>query len=113
MRVNLKPNPRLAVSNEYTYLSVSPDTGNKSTKMYTLTTDYNFTPDLWLRLITQFNSSNDRVYVYGLFGWRFAPPFGAVYIAYTADRFDNPLDVKSMENQRTLFVKITVPLSLK
>lgn len=113
LRANLKPNPRLAVSNEYTYLSVSPDTGNKSTRMYTLTTDYNFTPDLWLRVITQFNSNNDRVYVYGLFGWRFAPPFGALYIAYTADRFDDPLDVKSMENQRTLFAKITVPLSLK
>lgn len=113
LRANLKPNPKLAVSNEFTYLAVSPDPDKKSTRMYNLTTDYNFTPDLWLRLITQFNSNNDRVYVYGLFGWRFAPPFGALYIAYTADRFDDPLDVKSMENQRTLFVKVTVPRSLK
>lgn len=112
LRVNLKPSPKLAVSNEFTYLIVSPDPNNQSIKLYLLTTDYNFTPDLWLRLITQFSSRNVRIYVYSLFGWRFAPPFGALYIAYTADRFDEPLELTSKENQRTLFVKLTVPISL-
>ena len=80
-----------------------------------LTTDYNFTPDLYLRIFTQYNSRNDRFYLYGLFGWRFSPPFGALYVAYTADRFDryddllNPLP---REDQRAFFVKLTVPLSL-
>ena len=112
LRVNLKPSHKLAVSNEFTYLIISPDPENQSTKMYLLSTDYNFTPDLWLRFISQFSSRNDRIYVYSLFGWRFAPPFGALYIAYTTDRFDDPIELTKKENQRTLFVKLTVPISL-
>ena len=111
-RVSLKPTQKLAVSNEFTYLTVSPDTNNRSTEIYLATADYNFTPDLWLRLIAQYSSRNDRLYVYSLFGWRFAPPFGALYIAWTADRFDDPLVLTSKENQRTLFVKFTIPVSL-
>ena len=115
LRGNLKPNRKLAFSYEFTYFSLSPDPDGRSTKIHFLTTDYNFTPDLWLRLITQYSSRTDRLYLYGLFGWRFAPPFGALYVAYTADRFDryddllNPLP---REDQRAFFVKLTVPLSL-
>ncbi len=115
LRGNLKPNRKLAFSYQFTYFSLSPDPDNRSTKIHFLTTDYNFTPDLWLRLITQYSSRNDRFYLYGLFGWRFAPPFGALYVAYTADRFDryddllNPLP---REDQRAFFVKLTVPLLL-
>jgi hypothetical protein len=113
LRVNLKPSSRLSLSQEYNYLEVSPDPRKQSTQNYLLTTDYNFTPDLWLRFITQYSSRNDRVYAYGLWGWRFAPPFGALYLAYTADRYDDPLDAAPSEKQHTLFLKLTVPLSLK
>jgi hypothetical protein len=112
LRVNLKPSPKLTISNEFDYLDISPDQNQQSTRLYLLTTNYNFTPNLWLRLIMQFNKSNDRGYVYGLFGWRFAPPFGVLYIAYTDDRFNDPLDVQSIEHQRTLFLKVAVPVSL-
>ena len=32
-----------------------------------------FTPDLFVRLFTQHRTENNRIYVYGLFGWRFTP----------------------------------------
>jgi hypothetical protein len=43
-----------------------------------LTLNYNFTNDLWIRLFAQNSTGDKRIYVYGLFGWRFKPPFGAV-----------------------------------
>ncbi len=101
-----------------TRLHFSPDPTRQSTYLYDLTSDYNFSPDLWLRLTSQYNSRNGRMYVYGLFGWRFAPPFGALYVAYTADRFDildgmGRLDpLAGRENQRAFFVKLTLPVAL-
>jgi hypothetical protein len=114
-RANIKPNNKLAVSYEVTHLTLSPDPERQQTNLHFLTTDYNFTPDLWLRLFTQYNTRNDRVYVYGLLGWRFSPPFGALYLAYTADRFDTEDELllrPGREKQRTFFLKLTVPLDL-
>jgi len=115
MRVYLKPKHKLALSYKFTYFTLSPDPSGRSTRLHFLTADYNFTPDIWLRLITQYSSRNDRVYVYGLFGWRFASPFGALYLAYTADRFDaedDSLSLPAREKQGTFFAKFTVPLEL-
>lgn len=115
LRGKLKPTDNLSLSYSFNRLNFSPDPNRRSTNFHILTGDYNFTPDLWLRLFTQYNSRNDRFYLYGLFGWRFAPPFGALYLAYTKDRFDtfddllNPLTSK---DERAFFVKLTVPLSL-
>jgi uncharacterized protein DUF5916 len=115
LRTNLKPSRKIAFSYAITYLTLSPDPDRRSTKNHNLSTDYNFTPDIWLRLISQYSTRNDRFYLYGLFGWRFSPPFGALYLAYTADRFDqfdDLLDPVYREKQRAFFVKLTVPLSL-
>jgi len=115
LETRFKPTGKLALQYRLRYLNLSPDPEERSTTQHVMTGDYNFTPDLYIRLFTQFNSRNDRFYLYGLFGWRFSPPFGALYLAYTADRFDlfdDLLEPVSREDQRAFFVKLTVPLSL-
>ena len=111
----LKLNNSLSLSHQFQVVRFSPDTRNRNAVVNILSGDYNFSTDIFLRLFTQHNSGNDRIYVYGLFGWRFIPPFGAFYLAYTADRFDKlddnylPID---RENERSFFVKLTVPIEL-
>ncbi|MEA1996326.1 MAG: DUF5916 domain-containing protein [Gemmatimonadota bacterium] len=117
-RSQFKPSDRLDLAYRFRHLSLSPDLNGRSTVQHVVTMDYNFTPDLYLRLFLQSNSSNDRFYLYGLFGWRFAPPFGALYLAYTADRFDQLEQdlglpqVYRPRDERVFFVKLTVPLGL-
>ncbi len=116
LRGAFKPLDNLSLSAGVTRLRFSPDAAGQGTDLYNLSADYNFTPDLWLRLTSQYNSNNDRLYFYGLFGWRFSPPFGALYVAYTADRFEmlgSELNrVTGRRRDRALFVKLTVPLSI-
>ncbi|HUU26889.1 MAG TPA: DUF5916 domain-containing protein [archaeon] len=115
LRVSLKPRDNIAMAYSFYRYSLSPDPQKQNTMLHVLTTDYNFTPDLWLRVFTQYNSRNDRFYLYGLFGWRFAPPFGALYLACTADRFDQLgelFEPVSRKDERAFFVKLTVPLGL-
>jgi len=110
-----KPVSGLSLSSSLTVLRFSPDSTNQETSLFDLTADYNFSPDFWFHLTGEYNSNNDRVYFYGLFGWRFRPPFGALYVAYTADRFDMPdsrLGRTLGRRDRALFVKLTVPLTI-
>jgi len=81
-----------------------PDFDLRSTKLNIISLDYNFTRDLWLRLFTQANSREDRFYIYGLFGWRFLPPFSAIYLIYTTDRFD---ELAYRKKNDILFVKLS------
>ncbi len=115
LRGAFKPLDNLSLSAGVTRLRFSPDTTGQGTDLYNLSADYNFTPDLWLRLTSQYNSNNNRLYFYGLFGWRFSPPFGALYVAYTADRFEmlsSELNRITGRRDRALFIKLTVPLSI-
>ena len=115
LRGNFKPTENLSFSYSFRHLEFSPDPNRQSTNLHVLTGDYNFTPNLWLRLFTQYNTRNDRIYIYGLFGWRFVPPFGALYLAYTRDRFDTFDDRPGplwREDDRAFFVKLTVPLTI-
>lgn len=57
-----------------------------------LAATYNFTNDLWVKLICQNNTSNDKFYVYGLFGWRFKPPFGNLYFIVNHTEYIDPVD---------------------
>ena len=111
-RLNLKPHQKLSVSNEFTYFTVSPDPDKRSANIHFFSGEYTFTPNLWLRLITQYSSRNDRMYAYGLFGWRFSPPFGTLYIAYTSDTYDIQDDVlnRYREEQNIFFTKLTIPV---
>ena len=104
----------LSLSYVFRHVTLSPDTDKRSTVQHLLTTEYNFTPDLYLRLFAQYNRLNERFYLYGLLGWRFSPPFGALYVAYTDDRFDEFDDLYqpvSRTDQRAFFTKLSVPLS--
>jgi len=60
-------------------------------------------------VFAQNNSAQDRVYFYGLFGWRFKPPFGAVYLIYSSDNKEILADPMRYES-RTLFLKLTYPI---
>jgi hypothetical protein len=101
-----------ALEYRFQHVSLEPDPTDQSTTQHVFTTDYNFTPDLFLRLFTQYNRANNRFYLYGLFGWRFISPFGALYVGYTADQFDFVDAPFERDNQRTFFIKLRVPIEL-
>jgi hypothetical protein len=99
----------LSLSYTANLLEFSPDTDNNSTFINVVTANYNFTKDLWLKLFAQNNTKNENIYVYGLMGWRFKPPFGALYLIYSHDKYDENTD---NPNSNNFFVKLTYPISL-
>jgi len=88
-----------------------PDTNNFSTLVNVLSVYYYFTKDLWVKVFAQNNSAIDRIYVYGLAGWRFKPPFGAVYLIYTHDEFTMMPD-NLMGSEGVFYVKFTYPITV-
>ena len=85
-----KIHDKFSIEYELRKLHFHPDPDNESTWLNIATFNYQFTPDLFVRLFTQHRSENNRVYVYGLFGWRFKLPNSAIYFVYTRDDFDQP-----------------------
>jgi len=115
IRPRFKLGDKFSLDYKFQVVRFSPDNEKMNSVVNVLSADYNFTTDLYLRVFSQHNSRNDRFYVYGLFGWRFAPPFGALYVAYTADRFDTENELLAYpyrEKENTFFIKISVPLNL-
>jgi len=108
----VKPLTKLALEYSLDILKYNPDTTNSSTIINIISATYNFTNDLWIRMFAQNNTSLDRIYFYGLFGWRFKPPFGALYLIYTTDEWvsmsPGPDDTK--EHTRIFFIKLTYPI---
>jgi hypothetical protein len=102
---------KLALKYSIKKLDFSPDMDNNSTLLNIFTLDYNFTRDLWLRLLTQTDQQEDQLYFYGLFGWRFIPPFSAIYIIYTTDQYD-ALDYNREMKNEILFLKISYQFGL-
>ncbi len=102
----VRPVEQLSVSYSFNKLKFSPDPDHNSTFINILTLDFNFTRDLWIRLLVQNNTRDERFYYYGLFGWRFKPPFGALYLIYTSDRYVSPL-VEKEEKSDILFLKLS------
>ncbi|MFC2081118.1 DUF5916 domain-containing protein [Bacteroidota bacterium] len=116
--LSVQPLPRLNLGYNVSWLNFEPDTIaysnirlEHSTLLNILTADYYFTNNLWLRLFAQHNTYNERIYLYGQFGWRFKPPFGAIYLIYAGDDFYNHED-KLYYNHETLFLKFTYPIGL-
>lgn len=108
---NLKITSRIALEYNGTYARFDPDTTNSTTFLNIASVQYNITPDLWMKVFAQNNTAMDRWYVYGLFGWRFKPPFGAIYVIYTRDEYIRfPAEEKYAGN--IAFVKITFPLTV-
>jgi len=106
-RVKLIQN--LSVDYTSSYIHFSPDTTNASTYLNVATLNYNFTKDTWIKVFVQNSTSNDKVYVYGLFGWRFKPPFGALYLIYSHDKYTLPEGPFSSDS---FFIKLTLPISV-
>jgi len=105
----VKPVKNLSLENSTSYLRFVPDPDSSSTFINVLTVNYNFTNDLWIKLFTQSSTSNKRIYLYGLFGWRFKPPFGALYLIYSYDNYElaeRPVRLNSF------FLKLTLPIAV-
>jgi hypothetical protein len=96
----------LAILYEFNKLDYEPDPEDNSTMINILTLDYNFSRDLWVRVLAQNNIGEDALYFYGLFGWRFQPPFGALYLIYTADQTEN-LTPYALEKNKIFFLKFS------
>lgn len=113
---SVQPVSKLNVRYDMSWLNFEPDTIaysdirlEHSTLLNILTLDYYFTNNLWLRLFAQHNSYNERIYLYGQFGWRFKPPFGALYLIYAGNNyFDH--DEKRYYDHQTVFLKFTYPI---
>ncbi len=99
----------LSVSYTANILKFNPDFENNSTVINVLTTNYNFSKDLWLKLFAQNSTKNENIYFYGLLGWRFKPPFGALYFIYSRDQFG---ENSTVPNTNNFFVKLTYPITI-
>ena len=99
----------LSLSYSANFVEFSPDTENESTFINVLEANYNFTKDLWVKLFAQNNTKNENIYLYGLIGWRFKPPFGAVYLIYSHDEFGEETGIPNSDN---FFVKLTYPITI-
>ena len=104
---------KLNLTYELNIIDFDPDPENKSTVINVLGADYFFHKDLWLRVFTQNNSQINKYYFYGLFGWRFKPPFGALYLIYSSDKYDEYLPTETeIIQSKVLFLKFTYPLQV-
>jgi len=103
---------KMNVSYELNILSYNPDPDENSTVINVLGADYFFNKDLWIRVFTQNNSQNNKFYFYGLFGWRFKPPFGAAYLIYSSDQYDAFLPERELIQSKILFLKLTYPIQV-
>lgn len=102
---------KLSVNYELNYLTFSPDNTRESTWLNVLGLDYYLTNDLWVRVFAQNNSSADKYYFYGLLGWRFKPPFGALYLIVNSDNYFN-FDRDRGYYSEVVFLKLTYPITV-
>ena len=105
----IKLSEKMALGYSGDYVNFSPDTTNSTTLINVVNLNYNFTKDLWVELFGQTRSNTGKFYLYGKVGWRFRPPFGALYLIYTHDQdmvMDERLDAD------LFFVKLTLPISV-
>ncbi len=99
----------LSLSYSANKLNFKPDPTQGSTSINVVSANYNFTRDLWLKVFAQNSTNNDNIYFYGLFGWRFKPPFGALYLIYSHDEFRNSTGFSQSNN---FFLKLTYPITI-
>ncbi len=91
------------------YIAFEPQTTKyKDAVVYGISNTYNFSNDLWVKLINQYNSATDKVYVYGLAGWRFKPPFGNLFFVIT---HNEQREMAGFTNNYVSYIKFTYPLS--
>lgn len=106
---------KLNLTYELNLIKYKPNENNESTTINVIGADYFFTKDMWIRVFTQNNSNINKYYFYGVFGWRFKPPFGAVYLILSSDQYDEYDMIPSQTNEinsNIIFLKATYPLVL-
>jgi hypothetical protein len=103
---------KLALELSPRYIQFSPETIEfKTAFINSLSATYNFTNNLWIKLICQTNSSTDKIYVYGLTGWRFKPPFGYLYFIVNHTEY---MDSNGLfQNKYIGFLKLTYPITVR
>ena len=97
---------------EYTgdLIRFTPDEDNSSTFINVVSLNYNFTKDMWIKVFAQNSTRNSKVYFYGMAGWRFKPPFGAIYLIYSHDQEAELMG--DLAYADALFLKLTLPISI-
>lgn len=111
LRAHFQLFKKLSVDFELHNISYTPDIDRSSTTLSVLGLGYYFNKDLWIRIFTQHNSQSDRFYFYGLFGWRFKPPFGALYLILNSDNYQD-FDSMNQIRSQIAFLKLTFPISV-
>jgi len=106
----MKITEKLAVQYSGDLIQFIPDEEDLSTFINVLSLNYNFTKDLWIRVFAQNSTSNSKIYFYGMTGWRFKPPFGAVYLIYSHDQEAELMG--ELARADALFLKLTLPISI-
>jgi hypothetical protein len=91
-------------------IKFTPDEDNHSTFINVLSINYNFTKDLWIKVFAQNSTSTSKFYFYGLAGWRFKPPFGALYLIYSHDQAAELMG--DLMYADALFLKFTLPIAV-
>ncbi|MCH8992459.1 MAG: hypothetical protein IIA44_12025 [Acidobacteria bacterium] len=98
---------KLSAEYELQRLELDPDPENESTWIHVIRANQFFTPDLFLRVFFQTNSTIDRRNVQAVFVYRYLPPFGTLQIAYQR----GTAEFGARSNQgHTVFVKLTTVL---
>jgi len=101
----------LSITYEGIILRYTKDASVNNTNINILGLDYFFNKNLWIRIFSQNNSLSNNLYFYGMLGWRFNPPFGAIYLIVNADKYDDDPGLNQL-NKQNAFLKLTVPLSV-
>jgi len=101
---------KMAVEYNGDLIKFTPDEENFSTLINVFSVNYNFTNDLWVKLFAQNSTSTSKIYFYGLAGWRFKPPFGAIYLIYSHDQEAELMG--ELARADALFLKITLPIAV-
>jgi len=99
--------PKMTVSYSFSDLQLDPDPDDDSARRHVLRLEYAFTPDLYWRVFGQYNEATYRFYLYSAFGWRYDPPFSAVYITYSRDEFPHEVAPGERDARPLLFLKVS------
>ena len=106
----VKLTEKMAASYNGDLIQFVPDNEGQSTFINVISLNYNFTKDLWIKVFAQNSTSSSKVYFYGMTGWRFRPPFGALYLIYSHDQEAELMG--EMAYADAIFLKLTLPITI-
>jgi hypothetical protein len=104
----MKISKKMAMEYGGDYIQFTPDEDEQSTLINVLSINYNFTNDLWIKLFAQNSTASSKVYFYGMAGWRFRPPFGAIHLIYSHDQEAEMMG--DLARADAVFLKLTLPI---